>query len=112
MIDAVETYIQSVSDDRKHLFLRLQAMIYEKYSKVEVKISYGIPKYTHQEGWIYLGYWKKGVSLYTGIVEELAVFKAKHPSIKTGKGSINLKLGEDIPWQDITNIIDSAMHRL
>jgi hypothetical protein len=58
-----------------------------------------------------LGYWKKGVSLYTNGERHIAEFKAKHPSIKTGKASINFRAVDKIPIVDLRKVIQHAMER-
>jgi uncharacterized protein YdhG (YjbR/CyaY superfamily) len=111
MKSEVRDYIIQVSDERRELFLKLQSLIYNLYPKAEAKISYKIVKYVLPSGWVFLGYWKQGVSLYTGYITELPVFAAKHPQIKTGKGSIKLKMTDDIPWEDIIVIIKNCFGR-
>jgi uncharacterized protein YdhG (YjbR/CyaY superfamily) len=108
----IQQYIDSVIDERRILFLKLHHIILKLYPGIEPKISYRMPWYKSKTGWIFLGYWKLGVSLYVGYLEELDNFKAKHPKIKTGKGSINLKLTEEIPWQDIEEVIQKALERV
>jgi hypothetical protein len=43
-----------------------------------------------------LGYWKGGVSVCTNDPHHVAEFKAEYPEIKTGKGSINFKLTDEV----------------
>ena len=108
----IDTYIAKAEDARRDLMIKLQDMILDKYPTAQTKISYGIPHYQLGAGWVFLGYWKQGVSIYTGIIPSLNEFKQKHPKIKMGKGCINLKLKDSIPWQDIAKVLDSAMMRM
>ncbi len=108
----IDTYIAKAEDARRDLMIKLQDMILDKYPTTETKISYGIPHYKLGSGWVFLGYWKQGVSIYTGIIPSLNEFKQKHPKIKMGKGCINLKLKDSIPWQDIAKVLDTAMMRM
>jgi uncharacterized protein YdhG (YjbR/CyaY superfamily) len=111
MKSEVKEYITQVTDERRMLFLKLQSLIYNLYPKAESLISYKIVKYVLPSGWVFLGYWKQGVSLYTGYIKELPVFAAKHSHIKTGKGSIKLTLTDEIPWEDIIVIIKNCFGR-
>jgi uncharacterized protein YdhG (YjbR/CyaY superfamily) len=107
----MQRYIDSVQDERRNLMLKLQELILHHFPEAKMRISYQIPKYETKTGWMFLGYWKLGVSMYVGYLDELDNFKQKNPKIKTGKGSINLKLTDQIAWSDIVNIITKAMER-
>ncbi|HPT72025.1 MAG TPA: DUF1801 domain-containing protein [Candidatus Cloacimonadota bacterium] len=109
MIPEIRTYIDSTQDDRRELFLELHELIIKLFPDVNIKISYKLPFYTTTKGWIFLGYWKQGVSIYPGIIPSLEEFRKNNPKIKMGKGSINLKLKDEIPWQAIENVIREAM---
>jgi uncharacterized protein YdhG (YjbR/CyaY superfamily) len=111
MKSEVQNYIVQVTDERRLLFLKLQSLIYNLYPNAVASISYGIVKYSLPSGWGFLGYWKEGVSLYTGYIKALPDFVSKHPQIKTGKGSIKLKLTDEIPWEDIIAIMHSSFSR-
>ena len=104
-------YINSVSDERRQLYARLEKLVLELYPAAELVKSYGIPKYQIKTGGIFLNYWKGGVSLHGGGSDLLDDFKAKFPQIKTGKGGINFKVGDEIPVEDVTTFIRNAMER-
>lgn len=107
----VQTYIDAVEDERRSLLLNFQAIILRLCPEAAIKISYQIPSYKVPTGWVFLGYWKQGVSIYTGYSQGLADFRAKHPRIKTGKGSVNFRLKDEIPWQDVETLIADALYR-
>jgi uncharacterized protein YdhG (YjbR/CyaY superfamily) len=58
-----------------------------------------------------LGYWKGGVSLYTNSPDHIAAFRAKHPAIKTNKASLNFKIEDEIPVEDLKQVIIHAIER-
>jgi uncharacterized protein YdhG (YjbR/CyaY superfamily) len=101
----VQAFIDTADPARKELYLKIQAMIYEVQPSIETKKAYGVVKYYYGKSCIYLGYWKQGVSIYPGYIDELSDFRTKYPTIKTRVGTINLKLTDDIPWQDLREII-------
>jgi len=105
----VQAYIDSVADARRELFLKLHDIIQQNFPEAAGKISYQIVGYKVKNGWVYLGYWKQGVSIHVGYLPMLADFKAKYPKIKAGKGCINLKLKDEIPWEFIEQVIIKAM---
>jgi uncharacterized protein YdhG (YjbR/CyaY superfamily) len=109
MSKEIQDYIDSVQDERRILFLKLHELVFKLFPEVKIKISYQMPFYTTTKGWLFLGYWKQGVSLHVGYLDELDNFRLKHPKIKTGKGSINLKLTDEIPWKDVGLVINKAL---
>ena len=110
MNEHVQRYIDAVVDERRALYDRLHALIMDLYPDARAVISYQVPMYKTKSGWIALGYWKKGVSLYTG-VQPMAEFKAEHPHIKTGKGSINFKVTDVVPQPAVQKVITQCMER-
>jgi uncharacterized protein YdhG (YjbR/CyaY superfamily) len=108
MDSAVQRYIDAIPDGHRQLFDRLQSLILELYPHAEVRISYQIPTYKVGRRRVYLGLWKNGVSLHAIDVE---TFKQRHPSIKTGKGSVNFKLTDELPEADIREVIKRAIDR-
>ena len=112
MTREVQLYIESVADGRRGLFERLQAMVLGLYPEAAATISYQIPKYKAGSGWVSLGYWKEGVSVYTDDFQAIARFKERHPRMKTGKGSINIRTTDEIPMEDLEHVVRHAMERL
>ena len=107
----VQLYVDAVPDERKPLFDRLHALIMGLYPNAEVVMSYRIPTYRAKSGWVALGSWKDGVSLYTNGAHHIAEFKAKYPAIKTGKGSINFKITDVVPVAALKRVIRHAIEQ-
>ena len=108
MEQAVQQYIEAIPETHKPLFDRLQSLILELYPDAEIVISYNLPMYKVRRGRVALGLWKNGVSVYGVPVE---TFKQLHPSIKTGKGSLNFKLTDELPEADIRDAINRGISR-
>jgi uncharacterized protein YdhG (YjbR/CyaY superfamily) len=111
MDEAVQRYIDAISAEQKPLFDRLQTLILELYPDAEIVISYQIPTYKARGGQLSLGLWKSGVSLYTTDPQHIEKFKSRHPTIKTGKASLNFKLTDELPEKDIREVIRQAIER-
>jgi uncharacterized protein YdhG (YjbR/CyaY superfamily) len=109
MDEAVQRYIDAIPADRRPLFDRLQALILELHPDAEVVISYQIPTYKTRGGRVSLGPWRDGVSLYTTGPQHIERFKSRHPAIKTGKASLNFRLTDEFPEQDLRQVIESAI---
>ena len=103
--------MKEIPKDRKPLFKKLEALVLGMYPKAEIVYSYGIPMYKASAGWVGLGYWKGGVSLYTNNPKYIAALKKKYPAIKTNKASINLKLTDPFPAAELKKVIRGAMER-
>ena|SRR5437870_2304387 len=108
MDPAVQSYIDAIPPEKRLLFDRLQSLILELYPDAQVYISYKIPTYKIGSRRVYLGLWKSGVSLHAVEVEP---FKQRHPSVKTGRGSLNFKLTDDLPEADTRDVIKRAIER-
>jgi uncharacterized protein YdhG (YjbR/CyaY superfamily) len=102
----VQSYIDAIPERQRALFDRLQSLILELYPNAKIGISYRIPSYKVGRRRVYLGLWKGGVSLHALSVEG---FKQRHPSIKTGKGSLNFKLTDELPEDDIRDVIKRVL---
>jgi uncharacterized protein YdhG (YjbR/CyaY superfamily) len=109
MGSAVQSYVAAIPETHRPLFDRLQALILGLYPHAETSISYGIPTYKVGRRRVYLGLWKDGVSLHAVSVE---AFKQRHPTIKTGKGSLNFKLTDELPEGDVRDVIKQAIERV
>jgi len=105
----VTAFITRGDQAQQELYKKLQQHILEMYPEVETRFSYGIPTYKVQTGKVWLGYWKGGVSLYTGFPALITGFVARHPNIKSGKGCLNFRLTDHIPWEDVFSLIRTAM---
>jgi hypothetical protein len=105
---AVRSYVEAIPESKRPLFDRLQALILELYPDAEIFISYQIPTYRVGRARVFLGVWKGGVSLHA---VDAASFKQRHPSIKTGKGSLNFKVTDELPEADVREVIKRAISR-
>ncbi len=105
----VHLFFDAVPDDSKPYFNQMHKLVMRLYPEATIKISYGIPIYKAKAGWVGLGFWKDGVSIYTNGPGHLAEFKARHPKVKGGKGSLNFKNTEPLPLEDLKLIIVHAI---
>jgi uncharacterized protein YdhG (YjbR/CyaY superfamily) len=72
-------------------------------------ISYQVPTYKTRGGRVSLGLWQSGVSLYTTGPEYIEEFKSRNPKVKTGKASLNFRLDDELPEDDVRQIIERAL---
>jgi uncharacterized protein YdhG (YjbR/CyaY superfamily) len=97
------------SPSRRGLYsIACRLCILDLYPEAEVYISYQMPTYKVGKARVYLGLWKSGVSLHAVSVE---TFTERHPSIKTGRGSLNFKVTDELPDADIRDVVKQAISR-
>jgi uncharacterized protein YdhG (YjbR/CyaY superfamily) len=91
MDDALSGYIDSITAEHRPLFDRLHRLILDAYPDASVTLSYQMPTYTVGDRRLHVGTWKHGVSIYGWRKDRDGGFVARHPSLKTSKGTIRLR---------------------
>jgi len=109
MDEKVQRFFDAVPVKSKMYFDQMHKLVMTLYPEAQIRISYGIPVYRAKSGWVGLGYYKDGVSIYTNGPGHLAEFKARHPKVKGGKGSLNFPNTEPLPLDDLHLIIVHAV---
>ena len=78
-------------------------LILTAHPEADVVLSYKIPTYKVGGRRLYLGAWKHGVSIYGWRQDRDGGFTARHPELKTSKGTIQLRS------QDASGIADEEI---
>ena len=112
MNEEVQRFVDAVPEDRRPLFDSLKLLIERLYPEAALTLWYRVPTFKTKLGWVALSYWKDGVSLHTNGRHNIAQFKAAYPRVKTGTGTINLKLTDDVPEESLEWVIRRAMEGL
>lgn len=87
--ETAREYAEGIDPAHRLLFERIHRLIAEVCPGVTVAISYGIPVYRTGGRSLYVGAWKHGLSIYGW--RQDGGFLARHPGLKTGKGTIRLR---------------------
>jgi hypothetical protein len=90
--EAVRGYIDAIAPGHRALFDRLHRLILEGHPDAALALSYKIPAYRVGRRRVYVGAWKHGVSVYGWQDDRDAGFSARHPALRTGKGTIRRRL--------------------
>ena len=111
MDDAVRGYIDAIAPEHRPLFDRLHRLILEAHPDVDVVLSYQIPTYKVGRRRLYVGAWKHGVSIYGWQQGRDGGFASRHPSLCTGKGTIQLRPEEAaaIPDDELLELARDAL---
>ena len=91
MDEAVRGYIDAIPPEHRPLFDRLHRLILAAHPDAIVVLSYKIPTYRVGRRRLYVGVWKHGVSIYGWPQGQDAGFAARHPELRTSKGTIQLR---------------------
>ncbi len=111
MDDAVRVYIDAVAPEHRPLFDRLHAVVLEVHPEATVVLSYQIPTYKVGRRRLYIGVWKHGVSIYGWAQGRDAGFVARHPELKTSKGTIQLRPDDAaaLPDDELRDLVRAAL---
>lgn len=111
MNDAVREYIELIAAEHRPLFDRLHRLILEAHPEALVVLSYQIPTYNVRRRRLFVGAWKHGVSIYGWDQGRDAGFVARHPELKTGRGTIQLRPDDaaGIPDKEFRDLVHAAL---
>jgi hypothetical protein len=87
----VRDYVGAIDPKYRPLFDRLHRLVLEVHPEATVVLSYKIPSYKVGGRRLFIGVWSHGVSLYGWDQGRDAGFIARHPELKTSKGTIQLR---------------------
>lgn len=111
MDEAVQAYIAAIATEHRALFDRLHRLILEVCPDATVVLSYKIPTYKVGSRRLFVGAWKHGLSIYGWQRGGDDDFTARHPALKTSKGTIQLRPADAaaIPDSDLADIVRAAL---
>lgn len=105
----VMAYFKSVPAERRERMLSLHAMILDAVPGVAVDMGYRMPTYRRGEGWVAMANQKHHISLYTCGYHHIQPFRERNPGVKTGKGCINLRDRDQVPMEDLIQVVRHAI---
>ena len=107
----MRSYIDAIAPGHRPLFDRLHRLILAAHPDAALVLSYQIPTYKVGNRRLYVGAWKHGVSIYGWQRDRDVGFTARHPALKTSKGTIRLR-PEDaagIPDDELLDLVRAAL---
>src|SRR6201996_172427 len=112
MDEEVQRYVDGIAAGHRALFDRMNGLILGAFPDAVVKLSYKIPSYwTGKRRRLYVGVWKHGLSLYGWPQGAEAGFIARHPELKTSKGTIQIRPrdAEGITDAELLELVHAAL---
>ncbi len=91
MDEAVKSYIDGIDPAHRPLFDRIHRLILAAHPNAAVVLSYKIPTYKVGRRRLYVGAWQHGISIYGWGQDRDGGFTARHPELRTSKGTIKLR---------------------
>ncbi len=91
MDEAVRSYIDGIDPAHRPLFDRVHRLIMAAHPDATVVLSYRIPTYKVGRRRLYVGAWQHGISIYGWGQGHDGGFTARHPELRTSKGTIKLR---------------------
>jgi len=113
MDQAVQDYLDAIAAEHRALAMRLHRLILAEQPDAVVTLSYRMPTYKVGKRRLYLGAWKHGVSLYGWQEGRDGGFVARHPALRSSKGTIRLR-PEDaavIGDEEFADLVRAALAR-
>lgn len=91
MDDGVREYIEAIAPEHRPLFDRIHGLILDVHPEAAIRLSYKIPVYTVGARRLHVGVWKHGLSLYGWEAGREGEFAARHPELRTSRGTVQLR---------------------
>ncbi len=107
--EALRRYIDGIGPDSRPLFDRLHRLIMAAQPGAVLVLSYGMPTYKVGRRRLHVAAWKHGVSLYGWPQERAAGFAARHPELRTSKGTIQLRPQDGIGDDELLDLVRAAL---
>jgi uncharacterized protein YdhG (YjbR/CyaY superfamily) len=111
MDKAVRDYIEAIPPEHRPLFDRIDRLVFDAFPAATVGISYRMPTYRVGRHRLFVGVWKHGVSIYGWPQGGADRFIARHPTLRTSKGTIQLRVddGAAVTDDEIRDLVRSAL---
>ena len=91
MDDAAREHIDAIPAEHRPLFDRIDRLVRQLHPDVEVVLSYKMPTFVAGDRRLYVGTWRHGVSLYGWEEGRDGGLLARHPELRSGRGTIRLR---------------------
>lgn len=107
--DDVQAYVDGLDPAHRRLFDRLHRLIVDELPDAQIVMAYQIPLYKVGRRHVGLNAGRRdGVMLTTTSPDHIEEFRRRHPQFKTNKASIQFRLDDQLPEDDITDVIRRA----
>lgn len=103
-VETIDQYIAAQETEVQPILQQIRAAIRSAAPGATEKISYQMPTFWQGENIIHFAAFKKHIGIYPG-GEATTVFADKLSAYKTAKGTIQLPLGQPVPYDLLAEIV-------
>jgi uncharacterized protein YdhG (YjbR/CyaY superfamily) len=109
--EELQRYVAGIAGEYRELFGRVNGLILGAYPEAVVKLSYRMPSYWVGKRRLYVGVWKHGLSIYGWPQGREKDFMARHPELKTSKGTIQIRPRDaaGLSDEDLLELVHAAL---
>jgi uncharacterized protein YdhG (YjbR/CyaY superfamily) len=107
--ERLRAYYAAVPPGRRVRLLRLEALVRRVFPDAALTFRYKMPTFERAGRWMSIANQKQYISVRTCGEEAIARFIAKHPGIRHGRGCLNLRDEDVIPWKDMGVVVRAAL---
>jgi hypothetical protein len=104
-------YVDAIPAEHRPLFDRIERIILGTYPDAALTWSYQMPTYVVGKRRLHVATWAHGVSLYGWHHERDGGFTARHPELRSGRGTIRLRPSdaEAVTDDELLALVRSAL---
>ena len=107
MAPEAQAYIDAIDPRHRPLFDRVHDLVLGEFPDAEIVFSYRLPTFEVGKRRMHVGAWQHGVSIYGITPERDGGFGERHPSLRTGKGT--LRLTHEVDDAELRALIHAAL---
>jgi uncharacterized protein YdhG (YjbR/CyaY superfamily) len=113
MDQALNEYVAAMPDDYRPLFDRIGRLVLDTFPEATMGLSYKMPAYRVGKHRLYIGVWNHGLSIYGWAPGGADGFIARHPHLRTSKGTIRLGIddADGITDDELRELVRAALDR-
>jgi len=88
---SIDNYLAGLAPARRVRGEAVHRLVLKHFPEAAVSLQHGMPNYRVGDSILAWGSKKSYLSVYTCSVDQLLRFRARHPEVKGGKGSLNVR---------------------
>lgn len=110
MHDEIRSYFDSVPAARRERLRQIHDLIVTAFPQVMQTMSWRMPAYKLDTGWVAIANQKHHISVYTCSSELIASYLQKHRDIGAGKGCLRFRDNQEIDLAELKKVVRNALH--
>ena len=109
MEQSLEEYMMAIPLERMERFTEILYTMKAWLPESKLSMKYKMPTFEVGDGWVSIANRKDYVSVYTCSEELIEPYLKKHPGTKHGKGCLNFRDNDEIDFEALKEVTESAV---